>query len=383
MYRSHRPRSGFSMIEMIFAVSITVLVFAIAIPFFRAQTRAMDAGAGRLDAFQSARYAVWRIQADLRMAAGDVGQPLIVQAAPFAIAFNANRQGRTTTTDPNASFYDATLDTLTTQSWMVSRATTLRKSSKMYPTAAYTDPSGATSKSETIQYFLHADTAGGNANLYVLYRRVNDRDSTLVTRDLYVPSDSNFFFRYYTTGATGVTAALASTSLPVYWDDSLSRADSITAVEVRATGRYWDARNRANVYRNLYVMVKLRNAFQTLPRRCGNAPPTPDSLGVTVENVPAGRSAAGQKVDIRLDWSAVAGDSTTPRDVRDYVLYRKLSTDSIWTRIGSKPARGSSNYRYQDFAMPVAAGTYQWGLVARDCSSQSAVRTGTASVAIP
>jgi Tfp pilus assembly protein PilW len=111
------------MIEMIFAVSITVLVFSIAIPFFRAQTRAMDAGAGKLDAFQSARYAVARIENDLRFAGGEVGQPVIVQAAPFAISFNADRQGRTPTTDPNTSYWDATLDTLTTQSWMVSRAT--------------------------------------------------------------------------------------------------------------------------------------------------------------------------------------------------------------------------------------------------------------------
>ncbi|MEK7239599.1 MAG: hypothetical protein AAB224_03370 [Gemmatimonadota bacterium] len=120
-----RARAGFSMVEMIFAVSITVLVFSIAIPFFRAQTRAMDAGAGRLDAFQSARYAVARIEADLRVAASEAGQPLLVQAAPFAIAFNANRQGRTTTIDPNASYWDASLDTLTTQAWMVSRAAAL------------------------------------------------------------------------------------------------------------------------------------------------------------------------------------------------------------------------------------------------------------------
>ena len=90
-----RVRAGFSMIEMIFAVSITVLVFSIAIPFFRAQTRAMDAGAGKLDAFQSARYAVARIESDLRFAGGEAGATVIVQAAPFAIAFNANRQGAT------------------------------------------------------------------------------------------------------------------------------------------------------------------------------------------------------------------------------------------------------------------------------------------------
>ncbi len=371
-------RGGFTMVEMIFAVSITVLVFSIAVPFFRAQTRAMDAGAGRLDAFQSARYAVARIEADLRLAGGEEGQPVIVQAAPFAIAFNANRQGITTTSDPNASTWDATLDSLTTQSWLVSRATSLRTSSKTYPAAAYTNANGTTSQAETIQYFLHADTAGGLSNLYVLYRRVNDRDSTLVTRNLYVSGDSNFFFQYYKTDASGSSAAIDNADLPVYWDDSVSRADSITAVAVRATGRYWDARNQVNVYRHLYVTVQLRNALRLLSTTCGAVPSTPDSLGVTVET-----ALAGQKQDVRLDWSGVAGDSTSPRDVRQYVVYRRLSGATTWTAIASRPARRTSSYRYQDFALPVTAGTYEYGLAARDCSGLSAVRSGTATVTLP
>ena len=376
MRRARRP--GFSMIEMIFAVSITVLVFSIAIPFFRAQTRAMDAGAGRLDAFQSARYAVQRIEADLRLAGGDVGQPTIVQAAPFAIAFNANRVGRTTSTDPNASYWDSSLDALTTQSWMVSHATALRNSTKTYPTRAYTDPSGATGKAETIQYFLHADTAGGASGIYVLYRRVNDRDSALVVRNLYVPSDSNYFFRYFTTSATGTTTALSNDSLPVYWDDARGRADSITAVQIRATGKFWDGQLRTNVYRQLFTQVKLRNAFRLLAVNCSPVPATPDSVGVTVETAPSGGT-----LDVKLSWSGVAGDSTAPRDVRQYVIYRRLSGATTWAAIGSKPAVRTGAYQYQDFALPVAAGTYEYGLAARDCSALSAIRSGTTTVTFP
>ncbi len=374
-----RPRrAGFSLVEMIFAVSLTALVFSIAVPFFRAQTRAMDAGAGRFDAFQAARYAVARIEADLRLASGEIGQPLIVQAAPFAIAFNANRLGRDITYDPNASYYDAALDTLTSRRWLVARAAALPNSSKTYPTVNYLNPSGGPSQAETIQYFLHADTSGSQVGMYVLYRKVNDRDSTLVTRNLYVPASTGYFFRYFTTNASGTTSAIANGSLPVYWDDSLSRADSITGVEVRATGQYWDRQLRGNVLRDLFVTVKLRNAFRTLAVRCGAAPPLPDSLGVTVETAPA-----GAKLDVRLDWTAVAGDSTAPRDVRQYVLYRRLNGAALWTPIGDKPARGASTYRYLDFSLPVTAGTYQYGLAARDCGTQSAVRAGTATVTFP
>jgi len=382
---SRRPRAGFSMIEMIFAVSITVLVFSIAIPFFRAQTRAMDAGAGKLDAFQSARYAVARIEADLRFAGGEAGQPVIVQAAPFAIAFNANRQGRTLPSglpsDPNASYSDPSFVDTLTLSWAVSRARTLPNSSKTYPTRAYTTANGTTSPAETIQYFLHADTSGGRTNQYVLYRRLNNGDSTLVTRGLYVASDSSFFFRYYTTNAAGTTTAVANASTPIYWDDSLSRDDSVSAVQIRATGVYYDAKAQLNVYRQLYSTVKLRNAFKLLPINCGAVPATPSSLGVVIDS--AGGSLPMSKLDVRLSWTAVAGDSTAPRDVRQYIVYRRLSSATTWTPIGSKPARAALNYQYLDFALPVVAGTYQYGVAARDCSGLSAVRLGTSAVVFP
>ena len=171
---------------------------------------------------------------------------------------------------------------------------------------------------------------------------------------------------------------MANADLPVYWDDSLARADSIMAVEVRATGQYWDAKTRVNVYRSLYVTVKLRNGRKLLPLRCGAAPPTPDAVEVTVETAPAGAT-----LDVRLDWSAVAGDSTSPRDVRQYIVYRRLSSAATWTPIGSTPARGASTYRYQDFAIPMTAGTYEYGVAARDCALQGGVRTGAETVDFP
>ena len=164
----------------------------------------------------------------------------------------------------------------------------------------------------------------------------------------------------------------------MYWDGSPAYTDSITAVQIRATGVFYDTQARANVYRPLYATVTLRNAFRLLARRCGAVPATPDSMGVTVETAPA-----GARLDVRLDWSAVAGDSTAPRDVRQYVLYRRLSSATTWIPIGSKSARGARNYRYQDFALPTVAGTYQYGLAARDCSGLSVVRAGTATVTFP
>ena len=63
-------RAGFTLIEMMMAVLLTMLVFAITIPFFRNQTRALDGGAGRLDAQQNARYAQSAIDREVRLAGG-------------------------------------------------------------------------------------------------------------------------------------------------------------------------------------------------------------------------------------------------------------------------------------------------------------------------
>ena len=75
-----RRRAGFTLVEMMMAILLTVLVFAITVPFFRMQTNALDIGAGRMDALQTARYAQTAIDRQLRLAGGITGQPIIVQA---------------------------------------------------------------------------------------------------------------------------------------------------------------------------------------------------------------------------------------------------------------------------------------------------------------
>src|ERR1017187_8913994 len=83
--RSAGNRAGFTLIEMMMAVLLTMLVFAITIPFFRNQTMALDGGAGRLAAMQNARYAQSAIDRELRLAGCATGQPIIVQAAAFSV----------------------------------------------------------------------------------------------------------------------------------------------------------------------------------------------------------------------------------------------------------------------------------------------------------
>lgn len=85
-----RPRRGFSLVEILVAMTLTLAVFAIALPFVRSQSRALGTNAGRLDAEQVARYAQRAIDKELRLVQADPGQSRLVMAGPMAIAFNAN-----------------------------------------------------------------------------------------------------------------------------------------------------------------------------------------------------------------------------------------------------------------------------------------------------
>ncbi|MDH5233502.1 MAG: prepilin-type N-terminal cleavage/methylation domain-containing protein, partial [Gemmatimonadota bacterium] len=131
-----RARPGFSLVEILVAMALTLAVFAITLPFVRAQTRALGVSAGRLDADQLARYAQRAVDHDLRLASAVPGQPLLVLAGPMAIAFNANLLA-VDTSDPGARDINAAAPTTLTDSWRLADAATLPNTARNYPTQDY------------------------------------------------------------------------------------------------------------------------------------------------------------------------------------------------------------------------------------------------------
>ena len=104
-------RDGVTLIEMMIAIVLFVLVFGLAVPFFRYQARSVSASAGRLDALQNARYAQSAIDRDLRISGIGIvqAQPMIVQADGFAVTFNADLATKDIN-DPMSIYYDADMD---------------------------------------------------------------------------------------------------------------------------------------------------------------------------------------------------------------------------------------------------------------------------------
>jgi prepilin-type N-terminal cleavage/methylation domain-containing protein len=368
---SLRPRRGFTLIEMLVAMTLTMLVFAITIPFFRAQAAAVGSGAGRLTALQNARYAQGIIDRELRGAGGVFGQPVIVQAAPMSITFNRNLYAQSTA-DPNAAFVSAALDTLTTESFQVGLARTLPTSGKTYPTATYTDSNGVRSRSETISFFLVADASSGRNDIYALYRRVNGKDSTFVATNLWIPADTGYFFRYYRAAASGEPTVIASGSLPLYWDDATRTIDSIAAVEMRVSGWHYVARDNEHVFRTIYDKSPITNMGLLTTRTCGAAPAAPTGVTATPTN-----NSVGSPVYVTVSWTASTDDGAGASDVRSYVVARRASAGSTWFPVGNLPARGAS-LSFVDYNL--TPGTWVYGVRSTDCSpswSSAAEQAGT------
>ncbi|MDH5234809.1 MAG: hypothetical protein OEW77_07590 [Gemmatimonadota bacterium] len=365
-----RQRPGISLVEIVVAMVLTVAVFAITLPFVRVQTRALGTTAGRLDAEQLARYAQRAIDHDLRLASAVPGQPLLVLAAPMAIAFNANLLAADTA-DPGAADVKAGAPTTLTDAWRLADAAALPRTGRSYPPQDYVDASGTISRSETISYFLHSDTVAGRSDLYVLFRRVNARDSVEIVRGLLVPTDSAFFSYYRPVGAT--LTRVAEARLPLYWDSVA--VDSVTSVGIRAAGYFRDRYTNAETIRTVDWKAVLPNARGRLGRTCGGAPAAPGNL--------AAAKRTTQPFRVELSWDASPDDDGGPEDVRYYVVaWREQGSGDPWQALASVPATRAATYLWSH-GSPEVVGTYEYALHAVDCEGLTSAQVVSAAVALP
>jgi len=357
---------------LLVAITLTLSVFAITLPFVRAQSRALGANAGRLDAEQVARYAQRAIDMDLRLASADgVGQPVIVQAGPMAIAFNVNLLAPDTT-DPNAVSIAAGAASTLTESWRLANAATLPKSTKAYPTVDYLTAAGTISRTETVSYFLHPDTISGRTDVYVLYRRVNARDSVQVVRGLYV-ADTEGFFTYLQT-VSGVLTQI-TTGLPLYFDNATSQ--QILAVGLRSSGLFRNRQEGTDVIRTVEWRTTLPLRSTAAAGGCGAAPTSPSGVNPNVPN-----ASFGYRVEVT--WSKSSDDAGGASDVRSYqVLIRPNSNPVVWAHVVTVPATGASSYRYDHF-FPTLTGSVRYGVRAIDCGGlASSVATHNSNQTLP
>jgi type II secretory pathway pseudopilin PulG len=368
-------RPGFTLIELMLSMTLSMMVFAIALPFLRMQSRSVEQSVGRSEASQSARFAQHAIDRELRLAGGEVGQPALVQATPYALTFNVDLVSRVAD-DANAVYINTDADPLAVSAWSDAAAAALPGGSKVYPEALYYDAAGNISGAETISYFVSADVPSGRNDLFNLWRRVNDRDSTLVARDIHIPPDTGYFFRYWRSDAAGELTLVSAADLPAYWDDATRLVDSIRVVGVRASAVYRDDRTGDEVMRTTYGSTRLLNVGLLKERTCGTAPLPARTLAATVQV-----DGVGAPTGVRLTWDPSLEEAGGERDVSTYVVQRRLPSSAVWKTLGNVPANGDASYAYEDFDL--ADGDRFYGVLAQDCSPANSPAETTGLVSIP
>ncbi|MHB1297799.1 MAG: prepilin-type N-terminal cleavage/methylation domain-containing protein [Gemmatimonadaceae bacterium] len=368
-------RRGFTLIELMLSMTLMMMVFAMALPFFRIQSKAVEANIGRGEASQSARFVQSGIDRELRLAGGEVGQPLIVQATPWAVTFNVDLVSRVAD-DANAVYINVDADSLEVTSWRQVDAKALPTGSKVYPSRDYSDGSGNLSGAETITYFVLPDASSGRTDLYAVWRRVNDRDSTLVARDIHIPADTGYFFRYWRTTASGALTQIPTSSLPLYWDAASALADSIRVVDMRVSALWVDDRTGDETTRTTYASTRLLNAGLLKERTCGTAPLPARNVLATLQY-----DADGAPVAVRITWDNSLEEASGERDVSLYVVQRRLAAETAWTTLRNTSANGDAAYAFDDFDL--GGGTRTYGVFSQDCSPSNSPVVSSAAVVIP
>jgi type II secretory pathway pseudopilin PulG len=365
-------RPGFTIVELVVALSLFSAVLVTTLGFYRQQGRAFTEGNDRMTVMQNLRYGVSSLEQGLRTAGVGVPtpQPVMVYAGPDVVSFNADYASNIPG-DVFAVYHEPRLPDDAATALTPDRALTLPGTSFTYPTAAYY-VGASNSPAETITFFFASDSATARTDDFVLYRQVNDLAPEVLARRLL--RGAGPFFTYYGAGTgSSPIAALPTASLPVRHGAAVhgspadtgrdALVDGIRAVRVAyaATNGLTGAREAR---REISRMIRLPNAGLGTHRVCG-APPI---LGTTLTATGVSETATTPG-SIRLQWSRALDEVTGELDVIRYVIWRKGSASDPWGDPLASVPPGSSSYVYVDSdAEPDRQ--YWYAVAAQDCTPQ-------------
>lgn len=375
-------RAAFTLLEMMISITIMLLVFAMAVPLFRSQVRAMGSTAGRSDAQQNVRFAISTIERQIRVAGAGVAdqQPLLVQADPYAVTFNADYAARDTAAEGGAFgavYFDSDLPIGSTMSMTPAKQVTLPLSAVTWPSVSYFRGGGPPSAAETISFWVAPDNSPGSNGRYALFRRVNAMPVDTLARGL-VLDPVTPPFTYQTVDAAGIVNDVPASSLPVIHvpvhgspadTASSGLTDQIRFVKVHLKGSFIE-RDGTVSQRVADASIRLLNAGLLNHATCGDAPVLGQSVAVAL--------VAGKPV---LSWGAATDEYGGEKDVEKYVIYRRTVAGAFADPLAAIPA-GLSSYSFTDTQVQ-SADQWVYGVAAEDCGGQFSPVAASSQVTVP
>lgn len=375
-------RRGFTLPELLLGLTLTVLVFASAVPFFKVQTRAVTADMGRADALLTARFAQNTLDRELRnvgigtepmvIALGiPRNQPRIVQAADFAVTFNSNLV-TADTADVAAVHYDPNVPIALTDAITTSNSVMLPLSSVTYPDYTYKKTNGALSQAETVSIWASADSSTTQPNDLVMFRRVNNGPIVVVTRGIELPSGQPLF-QYTRVDTLGAQVPLTSAQLPMYWTDPVSDSIRTVQITVRSVYHDWNLVGDTTSYqRSVQSRTRMMNMGLVGRRTCGDIPIDPTGVTAVYSNPGVRR--------VTINWTPSIDENAGEKDVERYVIYRDTLLVGYTDPINLV---GKGVIQYEDFALPAPGTSVRYGVAAQDCSPTEGGIVSAPIVVIP
>ncbi|HWL38938.1 MAG TPA: prepilin-type N-terminal cleavage/methylation domain-containing protein [Gemmatimonadaceae bacterium] len=375
--------AGFTLIEMIIAMTLIAITLALTVPFYRTQVQAFGSVSGRDDAHQNARYGVAMIDRELRVAGIGVvdPQPLVIQAGPTAITFSVDLVSADEG-DVGAAYFNPDIEPGATNSLPMTQRITLPQSLIQYPDTNYFQQEGPLSAAETISFWVAPDTDPSAEGTHVLYRRVNNLSPTVVAKALILPPGEPVF-RYFEGDTLGQLVEIPQNQLPIYHTARIHNStadtgqsaltDRIRVVRVRLTGQFTD-RDGVKVARAVETGVRIMNAGLLHYATCGEKPIFSSTVTAVASNVTG--------PEVQLGWNPSLDQSGGEKDVEQYSIYRRASTELLFGEPLASVPSGSPSYTYTDTNVQEGE-SWIYGIAARDCGGQSSSVAITLPVVVP
>lgn len=393
-------RGGFTIVELLVALVLTLIVVGAALPFVTGQPKVIAAAAARADAGQNARFALTTLDRELRMigTGTTATQPMLVAADPYAITFNADLV-TSDSADIWGVSYDPNVDTTATIA-LQPPAIALPRALGTYPQVPFLDHDGTPGGAETISYWVSPDSSSMRPYEYVLFRQVNRLAPVVVTTGIVLKPGDVFFKYLWVKDTTMAIDTVPSGAFPLRHLAAThgaaadtgengrlpSQVDRVRTVIVYATGQYKDPRRGGTLgQRTARASTTLINVTALRRYSCGLAP---DPATVT-SVVPTPTSNTVPPSYVTLTWNAVTDDGAGERDVDRYLVYRSINGVAFQNPIADVPATGRAGqqYTYVDYDVkraPVAPQTaastnsFVYAVVAQDCQPQTGTPVPTA-----
>lgn len=383
MTARHRIR-GFTLVEVLISMTLLLFVVGVATDSFRRNNAQLAQQSGRLEAQQTAQFTLGALDRELRVAGVGVVdmQPVVVQADPTAITFNADLVS-SLPGDPSAIYVDTGAAPAVASVFSALERTALPNSSFSYPDSTFMKAAGVTSGAETISYWLARDDTDPTGATEALWRRVNASPGQLVARGI-VRAPSDTVFQFFKGDSAGNLTAIPASLLPLYHrapthgaPSDTGRAALIDSVHTIRVRLQVATRDRTGlVIRRLDHTIRLMNAGLVRRSTCGEPP-----LGVVAGAV-AGTDTLGQP-NVTITWDKSGDEGGGEKDVERYVLYRRPTGAPGGSEVAftSIPA-GSASYAFTD--TDVHSGEmWIYGVAAQDCTPSTSGAASTGTVTVP